>query len=435
MSLFGSSGIRGIIGQDVTPELAISIGAAVGSMFDKILLAKDTRSSGDMVSSALSAGIMSTGCDVAYAGTLPTPTLARAAKAYDAGLMVTASHNPPEYNGVKMWNPDGSAFGNEQMRNVEELIKAREQRLVSWEQVGRIGTHSGAIEDHIESILDSVGASESSLVVIDCGNGATCSVSPLLFRRMGCSVVGLNCQEDGFFPGRPSEPSEENLEDLRHLVVKKGAKLGIAHDGDGDRMVAFDERGRFVDGDRLLALFTILTEAKEVVAPVDASMVLDDLVKKRVIRTRVGDVYVSEVLKTTGAEFGGEPSGTFIFPKQTFCPDGIYAAAFLLSRLEKAQLSQLIDSIPLYPVIRKSFAFPPARRSEIEMKIRQAIASLPFQEMLELDGYRAQFEEGWVLVRISGTEPKVRMTVEAKKKENLKKLGMMAEETIRRCLA
>ncbi|MCU0861362.1 MAG: phosphoglucosamine mutase [Methanomassiliicoccales archaeon] len=433
MSLFGSSGIRGVVGGAMTPELALAIGAAVGSMCHGVVMAKDTRTSGDMVMAALAAGVMSTGSCVSIAGMVPTPTLARAAESYDAGLMVTASHNPPEYNGVKMWNPDGSAFGAEQMCNVEGLIEAKGQRLVGWESVGTSRAHSGAIDEHMEAVLESVGVSSAS-VVLDCGCGATCAISPVLLRRLGCSVVALNCQPDGFFPGRPSEPSEENLNDLREVILRKGADVGIAHDGDGDRMVAFDEKGRYIDGDRLLALFTVLTGAKEVVAPVDASMVLDDLVKGKVIRTRVGDVYVSEALKASGGGFGGEPSGTFIFPEETYCPDGVFAGAYLLSMLEGRRLSELVDSIPRYPVQRRSFPFAAEARSSVEEKLGEAMASLRCLELITVDGYRAQFEEGWILVRLSGTEPKVRITVEAREQSDLKALVAKADDAVRRCL-
>jgi phosphoglucosamine mutase len=433
MSLFGSSGIRGLVGQVITPDLAMSIGAAVGSLGREVLLAKDTRTSGDMMVSALSAGITSTGANASYAGMVPTPTLARAAEAYDCGLMVTASHNPPEYNGVKVWNPDGSAFDTAQMRQLEGLIEGKGYRLADWRGVGRCAVHTGAIEDHISSVLDSVGPAKAK-VILDCGCGATTSISPILLRKLGCSVLGINCQPDGHFPGRLPEPTEENLTVLKQLVIKKDVDVGLAHDGDGDRMVAFDEKGRFIDGDRLLALFTTFLGAKDIVAPVDASMVLDDLVDGRVIRTRVGDVYVAEALKAHGIEFGGEPSGTFIFPSETYCPDGVYAAALLASMIQDDRLSKMVDSVPSYPVSRASYPFDPKGRKTLESKLEEAMASLRCLELITVDGYRAQFEEGWFLVRLSGTEPKLRLTIEARKDKDLKDLVSKADRVVRECL-
>jgi len=434
MSLFGSSGIRGVVGEVVTPDLALSIGATVGSLHSEVLMAKDTRTSGDMILHALASGANSTGANVFFAGMVPTPTLARASKTYDCGLMVTASHNPPEYNGVKMWNPDGSAFDSRQMEQVENLITSKKFKMAEWSSIGRSFPHEGAVEDHIQAVLDSVYGS-SAKVILDCACGATSVVSPILLRKLGCAVLGINCQPDGFFPGRMPEPTEEHLADLKELIVKKGASLGIAHDGDGDRVVAFDEKGRFVDGDRLLALFTLFIKAKNVVVPVDASMVLDDLVKGKVTRTKVGDVYVAEALKRTGADFGGEPSGTFIFPSETYCPDGVYAAALLASMLEGRKLSELVGSIPKYPLARRSFPFKAKDQAKISSKLDEAMRSVDCDRLDTMDGYRAQFADGWFLARLSGTEPKVRITVEARRSDSLDKLLKLAEGTIKRCLS
>ncbi|HSV41877.1 MAG TPA: phosphoglucosamine mutase, partial [Methanomassiliicoccales archaeon] len=277
MSLFGSSGIRGVVGKDITPDLALAIGAAVGQDHKRIIIGKDTRTSGDMMENALSAGAMASGADVYLTGTVSTPTLARAAFDYDCGIMVTASHNPAEYNGVKLWNPDGAAFDTPKMDRMESLIFSNKRSVADWKTVGTMHRHEGAIRDHIRDILHSVGTASLS-VVVDCGCGGTCGISPQLFREMGCTVFAINAQPDGFFPGRQPEPTEDQLIDLRRTVVARGADLGIAHDGDGDRMVAVDENGRFVDGDKLLALFASLTEAGGIVAPIDASMVLDDMV-------------------------------------------------------------------------------------------------------------------------------------------------------------
>ncbi len=384
MSLFGSSGIRGKLGSEFTVDLALKIGAAAGSIADSIIVAKDPRTSGDLVIRALEAGAMASGAKVAEAGMVPTPTLARAAAAFDCGLMVTASHNPPEYNGVKMWNPDGSAFDSPQMSKVEGLITSGAFRRPDWQGVGSLTHYSSALEDHMRAVIASVGSADAE-VVVDCANGATSVITPLLLRKLGCKVTSINSQPDGFFPGRLPEPTEEHLGDLRGLVTRKGAELGIAHDGDGDRMVAVDENGRFIDGDRLIALFVLALKARNVVAPVDASMVLDDLVEGKVVRTRVGDVYVAEALKATGADFGGEPSGTFIFPGQTLCPDGVYAAALLSSMVKERPLSEMIDAIPKYPVSRMSQVFKNEQRSKVQQRLEQA-----------MKGLRASYHRRWI---------------------------------------
>ena len=201
MRLFGSSGIRGVIGDGFTIELAERIGEAVGSLHDRIVLGRDTRTSGPMVAQALVCGATAAGAEVHDAGMVSTPTLARAASKFGCGIMVTASHNPAQYNGVKLWNPDGSAFDTEQMETVEDRIDSP-LPAKGWRDVGRFHILEGAERDHIEAILDGVGGSEAS-VVVDCGCGAAFRVSPLTLREMGCSVLSLNAQPDGFFPALP----------------------------------------------------------------------------------------------------------------------------------------------------------------------------------------------------------------------------------------
>jgi len=433
MTLFGSSGIRGLVGQEITSSLVLKIGMAVGNEYGRIVIGKDTRTSGDMMERALAAGAMSSGADVYMAGMGSTPTLARAAFDYDCGLMITASHNPKEYNGVKMWNPDGSAFDTEQMERMEHLISTNGSKKPSWKDVGQEYVHRNAVRDHMDDVIRSVGSSDVS-VVVDCACGATFNITPLLLREMGCSVFSLNAQPDGYFPGRMPEPTEDQLGDLMRNVVGRGANLGIAHDGDGDRMVAVDENGRFVDGDKLLALFASVLGATGLVAPIDASMVLDDMVKGNVVRTKVGDVYVAEALRKTGFPFGGEPSGTFIFPEETFCPDGVYAAALLAKYAQEQRLSEMIDSLPSYPRARESFVFPAANRGAINEKMAQEMAGVSCNRLITVDGFRAEFNDGWYLMRLSGTEPKLRISVEARSKDELDRLMGQARIIVKRCL-
>jgi phosphoglucosamine mutase len=199
-------------------------------------------------------------------------------------------------------------------------------------------------------------------------------------------------------------------------------------------MVAVDENGRFVDGDKLLALFASLSEADGIVAPIDASMVLDDMVDGNVVRTKVGDVYVSAALKKTNFPFGGEPSGTFIFPRQTYCPDGVYAAALLAKFVSERRLSELIDSLPSYPSSRESFIFQPQERDIVRGKIAAEMNHVKCLKLITVDGFRAEFEDGWFLVRLSGTEPKVRVAVEARNKDEVDRLMNLARTIVKRCL-
>lgn len=267
----------------------------------------------------------------------------------------------------------------------------------------------------MDAILSAVGEADL-MVALDCANGATSHISPAVLRRLGCRVIALNSHPDGHFPGRDPEPLEENLSVLRRTVTATGADLGIAHDGDGDRMVAVDENGRYVGGDRLLPLFATRHAKTRLVVPVNASMVLDDVLSGvEVHRTPVGDVYVGIELRRLGAEFGGEPSGTWIFPEQTLCPDGVYAAAYLVSLVKASgrRLSELVDEFPEYPLRRDGVRFEPGERQAVYESLESKASGVD-AEVTTVDGWRFAFEDGWALVRLSGTEPKVRITAEAR---------------------
>jgi len=433
-SLFGSSGIRGLVNHEMTIDLAQAVGAAIGGQYRRVVIGKDVRTSGDMIACALSSGIMSCGGDVYDAGIVPTPTLAHATRDYDCGIMITASHNPPEYNGIKIWNPDGSSFDDDQMEDIENVVRLLKFKKVNWRSVGTKFTHEGAVESHIEIIsrlVDPIAAK----VVVDCGCGATSIITPRLLRELGCKVISINSHPDGFFPGRLPEPTEDQLVRLKDIVLNEHADIGIAHDGDGDRVVIIDEKGRFIGGDKLLALLTAMFGKGGVVTTIDSSMIIDELVGGKVVRTRVGDAYVSTMMKQTGIDFGGEPSGTFIFAKNSLCPDGIYAAALLVKIASENKISEIVDSLQIYPSFRSSFNFERARRREIESRLAQEIEKVKCDNLLTMDGFRAEFSDGWFLIRLSGTEPKMRITVEARTEEALTRLKTISTEIARRCIS
>lgn len=407
--LFGSSGIRGLIGSELTSGLALKVGLAVGTLRDSVIIGRDTRVSGEMIEHALISGILSAGARVTRAGVLPTPTLAYSAKEYDCGIMVTASHNPAQYNGIKLWNSDGSAFTPAQQDELEMIMeKGTLKRSMT---MNNISSEGNCIKRHEDMILNNVGRAELT-VVVDCGCGAASFITPYVLEKMGCRVITLNSQPDGHFPARDPEPTEESLAQLQSAVPAFGAELGIAHDGDADRMMVVDENGTFISGDRLLLLFGRRECRISIVVPFDASMAVDEL-GVSVTRTRVGDVYVAEGLLKTGAEFGGEPSGAWIFPKVSYCPDGIYAAARIVEIVQdEGRLSTLVASLPSYPIMRGAIACDKKRVQPAMQRIKEALAGLG--KLSELDGVRVEMENGWALVRPSGTEPKIRITVEAR---------------------
>ncbi|TLZ95603.1 MAG: phosphoglucosamine mutase [Methanobacteriota archaeon] len=421
MVRFGSSGIRGLGNVEVTPELALRVGSVIGELYGDSVIGRDPRITGPMLVQAFAAGVLSTGSAAVDAGLVSTPTLARGARDFACGAMITASHNPAPYNGIKLWNPDGMAFDEAQQREVEEALDRSRFAGPTWDRIGAVFSRSDLVQQHIDAILKDVGTAKVR-VVVDCGCGATCTITPFLLRQLGCDVLAINAQADGHFPGREPEPTEENLVALRATVQAVQADLGIAHDGDGDRMVAVDRTGTFVGGDLLLALFARKEVRSGLVVPVDASMVLEDLLPKaKVWRTRVGDVYVAAELKRRGADFGGEPSGTWIFPKSTFCPDGVYAAARLVALVAERPLDDLVREIPRYPVIRGAVSYRASDRAAIETRLDRALRDSG-AEVSTVDGWRLQFEDGWALVRFSGTEPKIRILAESREEARAKEI-------------
>jgi phosphoglucosamine mutase len=418
---FGSSGIRGLGNVDITPELALRVGKAVGELYGDAIIGRDPRLTGPLLVQALVAGLLSSGAEASDGGLVSTPTLARGARDYACGVMVTASHNPAPYNGLKLWNPDGMAFDEDQQREVEEALDRGRFAAPSWDHTGRWSSRTDLVQAHIDAILETSEPAKLR-VVVDCGCGATCTITPFLLRRMGCDVVTIHAQPDGHFPGREPEPTEENLAALAATVRATRADLGIAHDGDGDRMVAVDREGRFVGGDLLLALFARREVRRGLVVPVDASMSLSDLLPKATIwRTRVGDVYVAAEVKRRGAEFGGEPSGTWIFPGASLCPDGVFAAARLVSMAAEKPLDLLVKEIPRYPVHRGSIPYPASDREALERRLDAALRALGADVTL-LDGWRLDFHDGWALVRFSGTEPKIRVLAESRDDSRAKEI-------------
>ena len=425
MGLFGTSGIRGLFDNSLI-YLALQVGQAVGKLYGNVVVGSDTRTSSDALKHAVITGLLTAGARCEDAGVVPTPTLGFAAREFAAGVMITASHNPPEYNGIKLLNPDGSAFDSYQQSQIEEAL-SNSLNVAPWGEIKDSGIHHDAIEQHIERIIQDFPTGLKAKVVLDCGCGAASVITPYLLKKLGCDVVEINCQPSGFFP-RGIEPTESNLENLITATRESGADMGIAHDGDADRMMAVDDRGRFISGDKLLAIFARSVRAKEVVTTLDASMAIDEM-GFRVRRTRIGDTCVSEELKN-GGDFGGEPSGSWIFPSVSLCPDGIYAAAQVVAIASQQSLSQLVDKIPSYSLLRGSISSEGIIMSSLEL---QLMAMEPLS-VSKVDGIKLSFKDGWLLVRASGTEPKIRLTAEARSKARVHQLYDSGLKAIKDCV-
>jgi len=430
MKLFGSSGVRKVVDREFL-MLAFDIGLAVGSTYKSLLIGSDTRTSGPAVKNAFLSGLLAAGASAHDAGIAPTPTIAYATQNKQAGIIITASHNPPEYNGIKLVNTDGSAFDATQRENIERIVEQQSGSVVSWQDMGFCAKQDGIVENHIERILNDFPHKYRLKVAVDCGCGAASEVTPELLSRLGCDVLQLNCTPSGHFP-RGIEPTEENLQDLISTVRREKADLGIAHDGDADRIAVIDSSGRLIAGDQLVALFAQHVNSKKVVTTVDASMLIDDM-GFDVTRTRVGDAFVSDELrqyKGSGREFGGEASGCFIFPQISLCPDAIYAVAVILRIASEKPLSVLVDELPTYVLLRGSINGTSSLMPLLESKLAVETSA----ELNTIDGLRLGFNDGWLLIRPSGTEPKIRITAEAKSEQRAIELYDLGTRTIHESL-
>jgi phosphoglucosamine mutase len=424
--LFGSSGVRGLVNVDLTPVLACKVGLAVAShaKAGKALVARDTRVSGSMLEGALVSGLLAGGVDVSLAGVVPTPVLAYSTKALkaDAGFMLTASHNPPQYNGIKIFNGDSLSYTDENQNAVEKIITEENFALADWRGIGEASL-ADVSHLYMEMVQKAVALHKQWRVIVDPGCGATFHIAPAVLRAVGCKVTALNAQPDGFFPARSSEPTAESLRDLAQVVKALDAEIGIAFDGDGDRVAFIDEKGVFVDFDRALAAFSAYAVKKNgggiVVTNVEASMCVEKMVEAqggKVVRTKVGDIYVSEAMKSCNAVFGGEPCGAWVHPHFHYCPDGPLSAVLFLKALEEENKSsrEFVAEVPEYVTLRENIACKNDLKRKAVANIEKTIKSAfsAYTDFSTVDGVRLALEKGWLLIRASGTEPLIRLTVE-----------------------
>ena len=429
--MFGTSGIRGPVGEAVTADLALRVGRALGAETGRVVVGRDPRDSGAMLVDALASGCRELGTDVVDIGLAATPTVARAVgwTGADAGVSVTASHNPPPDNGLKLWQPSGQAYDAAGRERIAARVEAGDPDLRPWDDLGSRETADIA-DRHVAALVGGVDPLELS-VAVDLGNGAGRVTADSLVE-LGCRVATLNGQPDGRFPGRPSEPAPEHCTALSTLVAEGEYDLGIAHDGDADRTRAVAGDGTFLSGDALLALFAAAAAdpGDRVAVPVDTSLAVDDYLAERgvdVTRTPVGDVYVAEAASEPDVAFGGEPSGAWIWPEETLCPDGPLAAVRVAALTAAEPLEARLQRIPSYPI----------RRANLEVDDRHAVmdrveatVTERFDDVETLDGVRVGTGEGWFLVRASGTQPLVRVTAEARQPDRADALLSDAREIV-----
>ncbi|MDE1798220.1 MAG: hypothetical protein KGH63_02335 [Candidatus Micrarchaeota archaeon] len=458
MAVFGTSGIRDLSPSIVSPALAMRVGQLVGKPGRPVVAGYDGRRTGGMLRAALMAGAAGAGSPVLDIGLCATPTLAwfcqLQAEKLEAGLpkttsapraygaMITASHNPPEYNGIKLFC-DGREMPKEEENRIEAALggagaagqkrAAEAMPAVSWDMAGAVtDAREQAKAAHLQLLLSKIDAGAIRLrapkVVVDCGNSAACALAPQALAAAGCQVEVLN-GTPGEPYGRALEPNEKSLGSLAEAVRKFGADIGIAHDGDADRAIILDEKGAMLGLDVQLALAVKEELHREgrtgtsVVSTVESSLALRELVEAargKLEITPVGSLHVAARMRELGARFGGEPCGEYLFPGGAGVPDGLMTGLYFVQMFCKnGQLSGQASGIARYPVAREKIPCPNGKKE----KAMAAIAKRwPYPSPSRLDGLRSDTPDGWVLVRPSGTEPFVRITAEARNGKKLEEM-------------
>jgi len=433
--MFGTSGIRGEFGTDVTAALALDVGRALASTGrSRVVVGRDPRETGRLLADAVAAGLRECGADVACLGEVPTPTVARAVGWLDAdaGVAVTASHNPPADNGLKLWDADGSAFVGGDQTAVVERIERADYEPVAWDEVGDRWTEPDARRRHVDAVVDAARVDGTPEVVVDVGHGSG-RLTATALRRLGCTVTTLHARPDGSFPARPSEPTADHCTELCEAVAAGGADFGVAHDGDADRMLAVTGGGEFVPGDALLALFARREagDGDQVAVPIDTSMAVREALRAvgaTVTFTRVGDGFVADRASDDGVAFGGEPSGAWIWPDRSLCPDGTLAAAKLAALVaDRGPLSDLVAGVPSVPIRRRNV--PADDNDAVVERVRSRVADR-YENVTNVDGVRVDHDDGWFLVRASGTQPLVRITAQADDEQRKAALFDTASELV-----
>ena len=394
---FGTDGVRGVVGELLTPELVEQLGCAETRWVGRgsIFVGRDTRGSGPELEEAFARGVMLAGGTAVLGGVLPTPAVAL--QALDAGVVISASHNPPEYNGVKIFDRDGQKLTDDQEEEIEALLGAR-----GTAKGGRSYAKADGAVEYTEYVLQHFGSDLTGLrIAVDCANGAYSGIGPDAFRRLGAEVVAVADRPDG--TNINVECGATDLRLLSRTVREHGLDLGVAFDGDGDRMLAVDAQGEPVDGDQLLALLALSLGVDLVAVTVMTNLGFHRLMgehKIDVVTTDVGDRYVLEALRRDNGVLGGEQSGHLIYLRDHVSGDGLAAALLVCAALDGRSLADAVAVMPRYPQVKENVR---VARRELTQELREAIE----ERNAELDG------EGRILVRASGTEPVIRVLAEA----------------------
>ena len=445
--IISASGVRGTIGSSLSPmeisRFATAFGTFIGSQ--TVVVGSDTRTSGEMVKGSLISGLIATGCCTIDVGVCPTPTVLLMSKKIRAegSVVITASHNPVDWNGLKLAAKSGCLLSADAQRRFQEIYESEKVNLVSWDQLGSVETVDSAIDYHIAQILelDWIDLGEirqrSLKVAIDACNGAGSIISPMLLRRLGCEVIEINCTPNGIFP-RSSEPDPEALKELCQVTKSEGAHLGLAHDGDADRLVLVSDQGVPLSSEytyALIADFFVGQRKGDLVATVSTSLMLNDIADKHSVelhRTPVGVGHVIEKMEQVGATLGGEGTGGVIYPEILHTADGITSIAAILQLLASSNrsMTDLVSLMPRYWMDKKKIDTPSQDVADAVLDL--ALTAFANDDLDTTDGVKRVWDDKWVNIRKSGTEPAIRVFSEARSIQEAKNLCRSTVETLGR---
>lgn len=442
-SIFRAYDIRGVYGETLTEEVANRIGRAfasyLGGRGKTVLMGKDVRESSKPLGDAFKNGMLKGGLNVEDIGVVTTPLLYFSSVHYrkDGGAMVTASHNPANWNGFKILGEDGFISEGRGMRKLRDLTV---QGNFEERSEGNFVENPQAISDYQQHVADTIKVERELKIVADPGNGACSILTPELFNKVGINVCSIYSEPDGTFSKHPPEPTEETLSYLSSLVLENEADFGVAFDGDGDRALFIDDRGRTIKGNSILNILTkyYLEQypGSPVVYEVSCSMSIKETIealKGTPILSRVGHAYMYDKMTEENAALGGETSGHYYFQEVYGFDDAFYASlkmAEILSQTEE-RLSEMVDSLPDYPRIpSKNYNCPDEEKFQVVEEISKDFKDTDYK-IVTIDGVKIIGDEGWFLIRPSNTQPVIRVTVEAKSQEDLQRLAALADKKIK----
>ena len=455
MSLFGTNGVRARL-DVLTPALAFDLCASFASWSkgQTIVLARDMRLTSPMLHSAAASGIMAAGKDVLDIGLASSPVseFTLAEQKADGLVIVTASHNAPEWNALKFVDSNGVAISHQRGGLIEQSALAKTYAHANWQSVGTLRPFPAAAGAHAKAALAGVKAAKIKKrklkIALDFGNG-TSSLSRGVFDALGCDIIALNENIDGNFPGRPSEPAEANLQQLLKTVKSEGCDLGVAWDGDSDRVVFVDEKGNWIVGDKGFAISAVQAckeskkqKEKLIVTTVATSRCVEEAcaaLGAKTVYTAVGAPYLSEKMVALGASAvsGGEEVGGIIWPRFSLAKDGIFAAAKICEMVCDEKLSALVKDLPEYFNSKAKIDAKGAQAKAAGLNAAKAHAKGPGARLTLIDGVRCDFDDGWVIARASGTEDCMRVFAEGKTKKRadalMKEYADAVQSAVARC--